>query len=298
MEIDLGGPAAAERLPGPLLKPVSSVQAAKTRRGRRIGMRSASAATSTDATQITDGPTSNPLLRGGVSKDGNPLGRRAGAQAACSSRKDDRMPTYTYEKCLENSYKVNWRIEDVVGGRAFDPARRWLPSRLSGADAISCLNDDEKRQLTHVEMGAYAHLFGFVEEFIAPTISGLAQDFAVDERAGFDALTNFAAEEVKHMNLFRQVRALVDETVGFPLELIGGERDVAHVVMSKNIGAVLLLTAVIEWFTQIHYTEGFADDEAIDPFTKVIFKAHWQEESQHAQMDHLEILRAFGPMSD
>jgi hypothetical protein len=91
---------------------------------------------------------------------------------------------------------------------------------------------------------------------------------------------------------------MVDETVGFPLELIGGEKDVAHVVMSKNIGAVLLLTAVIEWFTQIHYTEGFADDEAIDPFTKVIFKAHWQEESQHAQMDHLEILRAFGPMSD
>ena len=84
------------------------------------------------------------------------------------------MPTYTYEKCLENSYKVNWRIEDVIGGREFDPDRRWLPSRLSGAEAISCLNDDEKRKLTHVEMGAYAHLFGFVEEFIAPTIGGLA----------------------------------------------------------------------------------------------------------------------------
>lgn len=199
---------------------------------------------------------------------------------------------------MENSYKVNWRIEDVISGREFDPTRRWLPSRLSGADAISCLNDDEKRQLTHVEMGAYAHLFAFTEEFIAPTINALAQDFAVDQRAGFDALTNFAAEEIKHMNLFRQVRAIVDEAVGFQLELIGGEREVAHVVMSKNIGAVLLLIAAIEWFTQIHYTEGFADDEAIDPFTKVIFKAHWQEESQHAQMDHLETLRAFGPMSD
>ena len=45
------------------------------------------------------------------------------------------MPTYSYEKCLENSYKVNWRIEDVIGGREFDPDRRWLPSRLSGAHA-------------------------------------------------------------------------------------------------------------------------------------------------------------------
>ena len=52
-------------------------------------------------------------------------------------------------------------------------------------------------------MGAYAHLFGFVEEFIAPKMERLALDFEVDQRDGFDALANFASEEVKHMHLFR-----------------------------------------------------------------------------------------------
>ncbi len=208
------------------------------------------------------------------------------------------MPDYSYEKCLANSYRINWRIEDVIGGQQFDTSRRWLPAQLSGADAIGCLNDEEKTKLTHVEMGAYAHLFGYVEEFIAPTILHLAQDFEIDQRDGFDALTNFASEEVKHMNLFRAVRGLIDETVGFPLELLEGQKDVARVVMSKNTGAVLLLIAVIEWFTQLHYTSCFAEDDELDPFTTVIFKAHWQEESQHAQMDHLEILRTFASMNE
>ena len=60
------------------------------------------------------------------------------------------MPSYTYEKCLKNSYKVNWRIEDVIGGQQFDTSRRWLPGQLSGADAIGCLSDDEKTKLGSV----------------------------------------------------------------------------------------------------------------------------------------------------
>ena len=157
------------------------------------------------------------------------------------------MPNYTYEKCLANSYRINWRIEEVIGGQQFDTSRRWLPAQLSGADAIGCLNETEKTKLTHVEMGAYAHLFGFVEEFITPTILRLAAEFEVDHRPAFDALTNFAAEEVKHMTLFREIRALVNETIGFPATLLGDEKAVAHLVMSKHIGAVLLLTSVIEW---------------------------------------------------
>ena len=208
------------------------------------------------------------------------------------------MATYTYADCLANSYKINWRIDDVIGGQEFDLSKRWLPPELSGADQIACLNDEEKIKLTQVEMGSYSHLFGFVEEFIAPTILGLAQDFQVDQRDGFNALTNFAAEEVKHMNLFRQVRQLVDDALGLPLDLLPGQDDVAKFVMSKNLGGVLLLTEVIEWFTQLHYVSAMKDHDSLDPFTKRIFRAHWQEESQHALMDHLEVLRAFGSMND
>jgi hypothetical protein len=199
---------------------------------------------------------------------------------------------------LQKSYRVNWKIGDVVDGRRFDPSRRWLPAQLSAADAIASLNPEEKTKLNHVEMGAYAHLFGFVEEYIAPKMLTLARDFEIDQREAFDALANFAAEEVKHMNLFREVRGRIDETVGFPLALLPGEKDVARAVLTKHTGAVLLLTAAIEWLTQLHYLSGFNDNAALDPFTRHIFKSHWLEESQHARMDHLETLRAFASIDD
>ena len=146
-------------------------------------------------------------------------------------------------------------------------------------------------------MGAYAHLFGYVEEFIAPRMLSLAQDFEIDNRAAFDALVNFAAEEVKHMNLFREVRSRVDQAIGFPLALIGDEKAVARVVLDKNTGATLLLTAAIEWFTQLHYLSVFQKDEGLDTFTRHIFQHHWLEEAQHAKIDHLETLRAFEGMT-
>ena len=208
------------------------------------------------------------------------------------------MATYSYADCLQKSYRVNWKIGDVVDGRWFDPSRRWLPAQLSGADAIASLSPEEKTKLNHVEMGAYSHLFGFVEEYIAPKMLTLARDFEIDQREAFDALANFAAEEVKHMNLFREVRSRVDEAVGFPLALLPGEKDVARAVLSKHTGAVLLLTAAIEWLTQLHYLSGFNDNVALDPFTRHIFKSHWLEESQHARMDHLETLRAFTGIAD
>ena len=91
----------------------------------------------------------------------------------------------TYAACLENAYTVNWRIEDVLGGKAFDLEKRWLPMSLSGAARITCLDDEERQRLTQGEIAAYAHLFGYVEEFIAPKISSLAQDHEIEGREAF-----------------------------------------------------------------------------------------------------------------
>jgi hypothetical protein len=49
--------------------------------------------------------------------------------------------------------------------------------------------------------------------------------------------------------------------------------------------------------TQRHYLDAIKDDAGLDPFTRSIFKAHWQEESQHAQLDHMETVRAFAGMT-
>jgi hypothetical protein len=207
------------------------------------------------------------------------------------------MPTYSYSQCLNRSYQVNWRIEDVLGEQRFDTTRRWLPLSLSGAAHVTCLSEAEKRVLTHVELAAYAHLFAYTEEFIAPKVGALARDFEIDNRPAFDALTNFAAEEVKHMNLFRALRDRINGQLGFELSLLDGEADAARFVLSKSTGAVLLLTSAIEWMTQRHYLDAIKDDADLDPFTRSIFKAHWLEESQHAQMDHLETVRAFAGMT-
>ena len=207
------------------------------------------------------------------------------------------MSTYSYADCLQKSYRINWKVGDVIEAGHFDRARRWLPARLSGAGRIPGLTAGERLALSQVEMGTYAHLFGYVEEFIAPKMAALARDFELDQREAFDALVNFAAEEIKHMTLFRELRGVVDDAVGFPLQLLPGERDVARAVLAKNTGAVLLLTAAIEWMTQAHYLTCFKDDETLDPYTRHIFKSHWLEESQHARMDHLETLRAFKGMN-
>jgi hypothetical protein len=208
------------------------------------------------------------------------------------------MSSYSYSDCLQKSYRVNWKISEIMGGRHFDASRHWLPAALSGAERIACLAPAERLKLTQVEMGAYAHLFGYVEEFIAPKMAALAGDFSLSNREVFDALTNFAAEEVKHMTLFREVRTAVDATLGFPLALLPGAADVARAVLVKHTGAVLLLTSAIEWLTQMHYLTCFSDDDSLDPLTRHIFRAHWLEESQHARMDHLETLRTFRHLSE
>lgn len=207
------------------------------------------------------------------------------------------MPVYNYDRCLKNSHKVNWRIDEVLAGHAFDPSLRWLPSTLSGADQVPFLDEAERRKLTHIEMASYAHLFGYVEEFIAPKVAELSVALEGKERDAFDALTNFAAEEVKHMRLFREIRDRINATLGFDLQLVDGEQETAEYVLTKSTAGVVLFTACIEWLTQRHYLDAFRTTENLDPFTKHIFKSHWQEEAQHAQLDHLETLRAFEPLS-
>src|SRR4030095_6687903 len=98
-------------------------------------------------------------------------------------------------------------IDEVIGNRHFDLSRRWLPVRLSGSDRVVCLSPAEKVKLTHVERGAYAHLFACLEEFIAPTMKTVARGLEHDDRAAADTLETCADTELKHMNLFREIPA-------------------------------------------------------------------------------------------
>ena len=207
------------------------------------------------------------------------------------------MATYSYGGCIEQAYKVNWKIKDVLGKVDFDLNRPWLPADLSGSGDIFCLNPEEKQKLTHVEMGAYVHLVGFLETVIAPWMVDLALDSDGSDSQAFEALANFASEEVKHMHLFREVGRRIDARLGFPLQRADGQNEVAQAVLSRSKGAVLLLTAAIEWFTQQHYVSSMNPSDGLDPLTREVFRCHWMEEAQHARLDHLEGLRLFKDMT-
>jgi hypothetical protein len=192
---------------------------------------------------------------------------------------------------------MGWRISDVLADSHFDLRRRWLPTALSGAESITCLTRAEELKLSHVELGAYTHLLASMQTFIAPTLRRLARAVEADEPATFEALSHAATEDVKHMALFREVRARLNADLGFPLALLPEVGRVTGVVLDKRLGAVLLLTASIELLAERHYLTCFHEDTSLDPLVWRVFNAYWREASRHARLQYLETLRVFEGMA-
>jgi hypothetical protein len=200
-------------------------------------------------------------------------------------------------ECLASGHRAGWRISDVLGDYHFDVRRRWLPAALSGAEHIACLSRTEELKLGHAELGAYTHVLAAMQMFIAPTLRRLARAVEADEPATFEALSHAATEDVKHMALFREVRARLNADLGFPLALLPDVGRVTGVVLDKQLGAVLLLTASIELLAERHYLTCFHEDTSLDPLVWRVFNAYWREASRHARLEYLETLRVFEGMA-
>jgi len=199
------------------------------------------------------------------------------------------LHTYSYQDCLDNSKKVAWKEDEVFAGKHFDFSKRFLPNTLSGVNEITCLNNDEKRQLNQIMGNAYCHLFAFVEEFIIPMVTEAVLKDVHGDEVRLRALLRFAEEELKHQELFRRSMALFDQGFGTVCGLIPNREEVAKVVLSKSRLAGLYLTTVIEWFTQVHYIEHVRDDSGLDALFRDLLRVHWLEEAQHAKLDTLLI---------
>jgi hypothetical protein len=196
---------------------------------------------------------------------------------------------YTFRNVLENSKKVAWTEDDVLNGRSFDLSKRFLPNRLSGVDDIDCLNEEEKLKLNQIMGNAYCHLFAFVEEFIVPTVTEEALHNPYGDEVRQRSLVRFSEEELKHQEMFRRSIRLFAEQFGVTPPLIPGREEVAAVVRSKSKLAVLLLMDIIEWFTQLHYTEHVLDKTDLDGLFRDLLKYHWLDEAQHAKVDTMLI---------
>ena len=205
-------------------------------------------------------------------------------QASLSSTESAR-----YAKCIEVSKRIRWDIDrDVIRGRTFDLAQKFLPDGLSRIDRLTFLSPAERRLLSQVQGRTYANMFGLVERFIGAKILDVSRDHWLGDQTKLEALVRFTDEELKHQELFRRIERLAAESMPEGYCFLPQPNDVASVVLGKSTWAVLGLTCNIELFTQAHYRSSIEPDANLSELYKDVFLFHWKEESQHAILDELE----------
>jgi hypothetical protein len=197
-----------------------------------------------------------------------------------------------YARCIHTSKRVRWDIEeDVIRGRCFDAAHKFLPNGLFLADAFTTLSADEVRFVSQIQGRTYANVFGLVERFINAKVLELSSDHWFGDQVALEALVRFSDEELKHQALFRRIDTMVGDVLPDGYRFDVDPDAVAHAVLGKSTWAVLALTLDIELFTQLHYRQSIDPDSELSDLFKDVFLFHWKEESQHAILDELEWLR-------
>jgi len=197
-----------------------------------------------------------------------------------------------YARCVESSKRVNWDIEkDIVRGRRFDTAHKFLPDGLSLAQEFASLSSSERRFVSQIQGRTYANIFGLVERFINAKVLELSREYWFGDQVALEALVRFSDEELKHQELFRRIDRMIGDVLPAGYRFDVDADAVAHAVLGKSTWAVLALTLDIELFTQLHYSQSIAPDPELSGLFKDVFLFHWKEESQHAILDELELVR-------
>lgn len=196
-----------------------------------------------------------------------------------------------YAQCVTASKRVRWTIDEVLRGRQFDPAHKFLPDSLSFVDNLPFLEPRARLFFSQVQGRTYASMFGLVERFICAKILEVSRDHWLGDQIALEALVRFSDEELKHQELFRRIEAMLASTMPSGFRFLPQADAVASAVLAASTWAVLGLTCHIELFTQAHYRSSIEPDDALSPLWKDIFLFHWREESQHAILDELEWIR-------
>lgn len=214
-----------------------------------------------------------------------------GAAILNNETNTDSQPTYSYKETIVASQKVNWKIEDLIGGdRRLDFSKRFLPEPLARVEKLAFLDEDEKKVLNQIRAHAYLCIFGLVEEFILPFVLDHVRPSLSDDDYRVRAFLQFAGEEAKHIQLFKLFSEDFRDGFGTECEVIGPASEVAKAVLQHDPLAVALAILHIEWMTQRHYIESVRDDNGLDPQFKSLLKNHWLEEAQHAKLDTAMVL--------
>jgi len=194
-----------------------------------------------------------------------------------------------YARCIEASKRVRWDTEDdVIKGRQFENAGKYLPDGLALPELFATLSPAERHYVSRIQGRTYANIFGLVERFINAKVLEISRDHWLGDQTKLEALVRFSDEELKHQAMFRRIDAMMKEVMPDGYQVVADPDAVASVVLGKSTWAVLALTLHIELFTQQHYRESISPDEELSPLFKDVFLFHWKEESQHAILDEIE----------
>lgn len=193
---------------------------------------------------------------------------------------------HTYQSLLDTSRRINWRVEDIIGGdKRLDFSKPFLPETFARSAALSFLSPREQLTLNHIRAFGYLSMFELVETFILPFVDAQASAGAGGDRKA--ALENFAREEAKHIALFTTFRREFETHSGMACGFIGPAKEISRAVLAHDTLAVTIAVLSIEWMSQGHYLESVKDAADLDPQFKNLLKHHWLEEAQHAKLDGL-----------
>lgn len=206
---------------------------------------------------------------------------------------------YSYQSTLTASEAIHWRIEDIIGGQnQLDFAKPFMPESFARVEPLTFLTRDEKRILNQIRGNAYLCIFGLVEEFILPFVLDHARSQLQGDDYRVRALLQFAAEEAKHIQLFKRFRQDFEAGFGTECPVIGPPEAISSAILAHNPLGVALTTLHIEWMVQRHYVDSIKDDQELDRQFKSLLKHHWLEEVQHAKLDTLMVESLAAGLSD
>lgn len=195
---------------------------------------------------------------------------------------------YSYKETLNAAQKINWRIEDIIGGdKQLDFSRPFMPETMARVEPLTFLKPADRTVLNQIRGYGYLSTFGLSEEFILPFILDHARQVVTGDDWQIRALLQFAGEEAKHIHLFKRFCSEFEDGFGTDCEIIGPAEDIAKAILAHPPLAVALLILHIEWMTQSHYLDSVKDDRDLDPQFKSLLRHHWMEEAQHAKLDTL-----------
>jgi hypothetical protein len=177
---------------------------------------------------------------------------------------------------------------NVIRGRTPDFARRFLPDGLTLLDRLDFLASQQALLLNQLQGRSYAGMLGLVERFISASVLRQTRDHALGNQDALETLVRFAAEKLRHQELFRRLEQMTCAGMPPGYALVTDANAFASAVLLRSSWSVLALTCHIELLARAHYEQAIEPREELCPLYKDIFRFHWRDERQHVLIDELE----------